>query len=279
MLLAIYRLSLVPALLGKGHSDPHWLPKAKAMSSFWEFIGRSLIWRNQQRSKGRCLFLNFPALGSTTLHASLSSFSWLVCILSSFLYRGFSWKPTRTEFLSSALQLETARLASNFSGIVIISRPQSPKLCLPIEPGQRISNCGFKDQRGEGNLVKSKNHKAQGRVFFNENRAYRSPPPQHLPHFLQCIYQRKMDSTERPIDRHQAGFCHLFFFLFNIRLGVCHVYVHILYIAAHMENKMWITWRTTDKFTNFLSSFIVFQHQHAVCLSTKIIIDSLMPIS
>ena len=25
-----------------------------------------------------------------------------------------------------------------------------------------------------------------------------------------------MDSTERPIDRHQAGFCHLFFFLFNL---------------------------------------------------------------
>lgn len=41
MLLAFYRMSLVPALLGKGHSDPHWLPRAKAVTpQFWEFMAR-----------------------------------------------------------------------------------------------------------------------------------------------------------------------------------------------------------------------------------------------
>lgn len=83
--------------------------------------------RKEAKKKGSSEALLLPVTGSTTFCASLSVFSWLLSVFnflrSSFLWGGFSWKPTKTEFLSLVLQLGTPALASNLSGVLITSKP------------------------------------------------------------------------------------------------------------------------------------------------------------
>lgn len=124
MLLAFYRMSLVSTLLG--HSDPYWLPKAKAvMPQFWEFIARSLIWEKRRRRRRDVKReVRFRTSAHPRVLGNTASVLPLWCLAGCSVLFLPLFLPIERTFLEtnqnwwwpSVLQLRTARLASNGPG-------------------------------------------------------------------------------------------------------------------------------------------------------------------
>lgn len=143
MLLAFYRMTLVPALLGKGHTDPYWLPKAKAVTpQFWEFMAKSWFGKKRRNIKREVSFRTSAhprVLGNTSLCSSFVVLSWLFRIVSSSplssYWEDFPGNHPELDCYHQSYSWEHQDWHQIFLAVIAL------KLCLPTEPEKILKLC------------------------------------------------------------------------------------------------------------------------------------------